>query len=163
MNERWHVLGINAVFYRNTGTWGAPTWAAVPELEMAAVDPRYVEAPSNSRDSRFERIVVTLAGVAISARLKVKPGNSNYEALMDAMALATVVDLLVLDASNTTVGARGFRGDCYVLAARDDQGITSRLYRDLEIKPADTDNLPMWAKVAAGPTLRYAAPGGSFA
>lgn len=155
-------LAINAVMYRNTGTWGSPTWTACPEFENVNIQPRYQEGPSNSRDSLFEMTSVTLAGVTITARLKVKPGNTNYEALMDAFALATTVDLLILDASNTTVGARGFRGECHLVAAGDDQGITNRLYRDLEIKPADTDNAPKWAKVAAGPALQYAVPGGSW-
>jgi hypothetical protein len=157
------MLAINAKVYRNTATWGTPTWVEVPELENVSVDPRYVESASNSRDSPFERIAATMVVVSVSARLKSKPGNTNYEALMDAFALRTVVDLLILDAASTTVGARGIRGDCYLTAAGSDQSITNRLYQALEIRLADTDNLPKFAAVATGPVLEYAVPGGSFA
>lgn len=157
------MLGLNAVTYRNTSTYGAPTFVAIPELESVNVTPSYTEAESNSRASQFGVTAMTLAGVTITARLKVKPGNTNYEALMDAFALRQTVDLLILDGSNTTVGARGLRAECYLMQATDDQAITNRLYRDLEIRLADTDNPPKWAKVGAGPTIQYAEPGGSWA
>jgi hypothetical protein len=156
-------LGINAKVYRNTGTWGSPTWTEVPEFESVQIDPRYTEGESNSRDSRFARGKLTLAGCSATARLKVKPGNTNFESLMDAFALATAVDLLILDGPRTTVGSRGIRAEFNLMAAGDDQGITSRLYRDLALNLNDSDNLPKWAKVVTGPTIQYAEPGGSWA
>lgn len=157
------MLGINAFIYRNTATFGAPTWSAVTYFEQVNVDPRYTVAPSNSRDSRFERGVPTLAGAGLRGRLKNVIADTNVVAILDAFALTTVVDLLVLNASETTVGARGFRGEFYVIAAGEDQGPTSRLYYDLEFVFADGANLPKWAKVGAGPAIQYAAPGGAFA
>jgi hypothetical protein len=82
---------------------------------------------------------------------------------MDAFALATAVDLLILDGPRTTVGSRGIRAEFNLMAAGDDQGITSRLYRDLALNLNDSDNLPKWAKVVTGPTIQYAEPGGSWA
>jgi hypothetical protein len=156
-------LGINCVVYRNTGTWGSPTWTACPEFESVNIDPRYTKADSNSRDSRFGRGKLTLAEVGVTARLKVKPVNTNYEALMDAFSLGTAVDLLILDGDKDTVGSRGIRAEFNIEAAPEDQGITARLYRDLTLSLNDSDNLPKWAKVATGPVIQYAAPGGSWA
>lgn len=157
------MIGLNAVTYRNSATWGSPTWVACPEFENILVDPRFAELGANSRASPFAMMTPGLAGVSISGRLKVKPGNTNYEAIMDAFMLRTMIDLLILDGPNTLVGARGARAECYLFAARDDQGIEARLYRELEIRFADSDNLPKWAKVATGPVIQYAAPGGTFA
>jgi hypothetical protein len=157
------VIALNAVTYRNSATFGTPTWVACPEFENIVVDPRFAELGANSRASPFAMMTPGLASVSISGRLKVKPGNANYEAFMDAFALRTTIDLLILDGPNTLVGARGVRAECYLFAARDDQGIEARLYRELEIRFADGDNLPKWAKVAAGPAVQYAEPGGSFA
>lgn len=156
-------LAINAKIYRNTATFGTPTWVAVSLFENVSVDPRYVESASNSRDSPFERVAATMAGCSITGRLKVKPGDAGYEALMDAFALRTPVDLLVLNAAKETEGARGVRGEFYVMAAGEDQTIQNRLYRDLELKLADTDNPPKWAKVSDEGALQYAEPGGSWA
>lgn len=157
------MIGLNSVTYRNSATWGSPTWVACPEFENIVVDPRFAELAANSRASKFGMMTPGLAGVSISGRLKVKIGNTNYEAFMDAFALRTTVDLLILDASKETVGARGVRAECYLFAARDDQGMEARLYRELEIRLADGDNLPKWAKVITGPTIQYAEPGGSWA
>ena len=103
-----------------------------------------------------------MAGVTASARLKTLPGNLNYEALMDAFMLGSVLDLLILDGDKATVGSRGIRADCHLAEAPQDQGMSTRLYNALTIVPADTGNSPKWAKVVTGGTIHYAQPGGTF-
>lgn len=157
------MIGLNALIYRNTATFATPTWVAVPEFENVTLTPTYAQLPANSRASRIAQMQLGLASVAVTARLKVKPGNTNYGVIMDAFHLKTVLDLLILDAINTFVGATGVRAECFIAAAANDQGMEARLYRDLEIVVADTDNIPQFARVYTGGVLQYAQPGGNWA
>ena len=159
-------VGLNAKIYRNTGTPAAPVWTDCPEFENVSFSPSYDRAESNSRESPFGRIKLGLSNVSVSARLKTKPGNTNYEALMDAFMLGTALDLLVLDGAETVVGSRGIRAAFHLVESPQDQSLSTRLYNGLTLVPADEDDanlVPRWAKVAAGPAIVYASPGGAFA
>ena len=156
-------IGFDGKIYRNTATYATPTWVEVTAFENVNVNFGFGQAESNSRDSQFERYKLGTAKAPVTARLKTKAGNADYEAIMDAFALGTVLDLLILDGSKDTVGSRGIRAEYHVFDNPQDQSMGTRLYNALQLLPADTDNPPKWAKVGTGPALQYAVPGGAWA
>lgn len=156
-------LGIKSVLYRNTGTHGSPTWTAVTAIADLQQETTWDTADASSRASRIKKNAKTMLGLSWSGRLKKKPGDAGYEALMNALVSDEVLDLLILDGPATEVNSRGWRCDCQVTAANEDQAMANALYEDITITPCDSDNEPKAAKVGAGPAVQYATPGESSA
>lgn len=138
------MLGINAVAYYNSGSHGTPSWQPITAFESVNVAPAYDKADANSRASRVKKSAKTMLGIAITGRLKKKPGDDGYELIMDALQDDTVLDLMICDAPHDQDGMRGWRADFQVNAATEDQGSGVVMYEDLTIDIADSDN-PVYA------------------
>lgn len=160
-------LGILAkLYYRSAGTYGAPTWTEISLISDLAVNPAWDKADASSRGSRVKKSAKTMLGLEFTGRLKKKPGDASYEAVMNALVSDDVLDVLILDGDKDTENNRGWRCDVQVHSANEDQAMANVLYEDITLEPACTDNEPKAVKVAAGPTLTYSTPGangGTFA
>lgn len=155
------MLGLNAkVYWRSGGTYGAPVWTDVNIFSDVSVNPAWDEASADARESRIKQVRKTLLGLEITGRMKKKIGNTAYDAFMNAMLSDEVLDIMVLDGSNTTDGVRGWRFDAQVFSATEDQAMGNVLYEEMILKPSLDTNAPLAVKVAGGvPT--YYAPGGA--
>ena len=157
-------LGIKAkLYYRSAGIYGSPTFTEITGISDLSVNPAWDRGDVNSRSSRVKKQQKTLLGLEFTGTLKKQPGNAAYEAFMNAMLSDEVVDFLILDDSKETVNARGWRVDCQVFQATEDQGTGTVMYEDFIIAPTDSDNEPKAVLVGAGPALTYATPGGASA
>jgi hypothetical protein len=161
------LLAINAkLYYRSAGIYGAPTFTAIDIVENVAVNPVWDEGAADSRESRVHQFVKTMLGLEVTFRLKKKPTNAAYIALMNALVGDTVIDFLVMDGAVDVVGNRGWRFDAQVFNGSEDQALANVLYQDMVIKPYPGDNPTKAVLVGAGPALTYSIPGangGSFA
>lgn len=153
-------LGINAkVYYRSAGSHASPTFTAIGLFSDVAVNPTWDEGDASSRASRIKKAAKTQLGLEVTARLKKKPLDAAYEAVMNALVSDDVLDILILDGDSETVGNRGWRFDAQVFSANEDQAMANVLYEDIVLKPACTENEPKAVKVGAGPALTYSTPG----
>lgn len=145
------LLGLNAVLYRNTGTYGSPTWTAVTCVSDLKVDPSWDTVEIPTRASKIKKNGKTLLGVAITGSLKSHLTDAAYLAIIAAlMSQTTVIDFMVLNAGNTDTGAHGFRGEFLVTQGGEDQGVGSGIKTDITFVPADTDNAFSTVLVTAG-------------
>jgi hypothetical protein len=160
-------LAINAkLYYRSAGSYGSPTFTAIDIVADANVEPVWDEGAADSRESRVHAFMKTMLGLQVSFRLKKKPTNAAYEALMNALVGDTVIDFLVMDGDKDTVNNRGWRFDAQVYSGSEDQALANVLYEDMTIKPYPGDNPVKAVLVGAGPALTYSIPGangGTFA
>lgn len=143
-------LGILSKTYRNTGTYGSPTWSEVTCISDLAINPAWDEADGSSRGSRAKQSGKTLMGLEISAKLRVSPGDENYEAFSDAVYDDTVLDLMILDGDDAVNDVRGWRADFHVFSAAQDQAMANVLYDDVVLKPAISANPTKSVLVTAG-------------
>lgn len=160
------MIGLNAKAYRNTGSRESPTLSEMTLISDLSVNPAWDEADASARESRIKQSVKTLLMLDITGKMKKKPGDANYEALMDAMLSDGVLELFILDGDKDTVGVRGWRADFQVFSTNEDQSMTNVLFEEFSLKPSITSYAPRAVKVAAGPTLTYSIPGtsgGTFA
>lgn len=160
------MIGLNAKAYRNTGSYGAPTWSEMTLISDMSVNPSWEEADASARESRIKQTVKTLMMLDISGKMKKKPSDANYTALMNAMLSDDVLDLLIMDGDKDTEGNRGWRADFQVFSTNEDQAMGNVLFEEFTLKPSITGNPPKAVLVAAGPTLTYSIPGtdgGTFA
>lgn len=153
-------LGIKAkAYYRSAGSYESPTWTEITLLSDFAVNPSWDEGEANDRGSRVKMSAKTLLGLEFSGKLKKKPGNAVYEAVMDALVGDDVLDLLVLDGDIEADGTRGWRVDCQVHQANEDQGLGTVMYEDITFKPYPSDNPPYAVKVGGTGDLNLTQPG----
>ena len=157
------LLGINAKCYRNTSSYGAPNWSEITQISDLSINPTWDKGDASARESRIKQNVKTMMDLEITAKVKKRIGDANYEAIMDALVSDNVLDLLVLDASKETVGARGWRIDAQIFSATEDQAMGNVLYEDITISPSLESNPPKAVKVGAGPALTYSTPGANGA
>lgn len=156
------MLGILAKLYRNTGSYGSPVWSECTLISDAQVSPAWDEGSADARESRIKQVRKTMMGLEVTGKMKKKIDDTNYEAFMNALLSDAVLDILVLDASKDTVGARGWRFDAQVFSGTEDQAMNvGAMYVDLALKPSLDTNNPVAVKVAAGPTLTFSTPGAS--
>lgn len=150
------IFGLNARLYRNTGSYGAPTWLHVDIISNLT----YTRTPEVQefyiRRSKIKYKVKTGIDFSITGNLLAELNTTEYEVWDDAMNGDDVLDLLVLNAAETVVGARGIRADFQVAGADESQNPTDIIMPNFTLNVYPTTNLPKKAKVLAGPTLDFA-------
>lgn len=159
-------LAINAKLYRNTGTYGSPVLSAVDLVSDGTLTMAWDEATADARESRVHQIVKSLLSVEFSFKLKKKPTDANYEALMNLFLNDNSEDLFILDGPSTTEGVRGVRFDGQILSATEDQSLANVLYEDMVTKPVIGGNPVLAVRVDTGGALTYSpfgTGGGTFA
>jgi hypothetical protein len=145
-------LGIDAKAYRNTATYGSPTWVEITAFRDLVLNTQWdtVEAPS--RGSRVKTMAKTIVDVSASGAVKVSDTDAGFIALWEALVGGTAnIDVLILNGGNTSNGARGFRFDALVTQGNEDQGIGNALYLDINLAPdAFAANPVKYAVVTSG-------------
>jgi hypothetical protein len=145
-------LGIKSKCYRNTGTYGSPTWVEITAFRdlVSNVEWDKVEAPS--RAQRVKKMAKTVAGIGATGAVKVSDTDAGYIALWECLVGVTQnLDVLILNGDMATNGVRGFRYDALVTQGNEDQGIQNALYLDIALDPdADGVNPVKYAVVTTG-------------
>lgn len=151
--------GIKCVAYRNTGTYASPTWTALNLFANFQINQDWNTVFASFRGNAVRVGDVTDMNLEITASVRSSDTDADYIALWTAFIGASVVDLLVLNAAKTVVGARGMRFDAKFASHNEDQGAGSLLIPEMKIIPTDatTDPLavPSYAVVGAGPVLAF--------
>ena len=138
--------GIGGRRYRNTGTYGSPTWTAqTNDLDVTCSLPwDYVEA--GSRATRAKVYMKARADLQIQVKARADDADAGSIALLAAaMSPTTVMDCLVLNGLITTEGASGFRGEFLVSLTGEPQEADGSIYDTYDFKPT-------WTTNAAGPS-----------
>lgn len=145
-------LGIDGKVYRNTGTYGTPTWTEITLVKDVQVSPTWSKADSSSRASKVMSDVKAQLALAFTISVKVSLTDAGYIALMDSFVDPDgVIDMLVLNGDTATNGVEGWRFDAGVFGASEDQSIGAALYRDFDIGPSGhAVNVSKRVTVAAG-------------
>lgn len=159
-------LAINAKLYRNTGTYGTPVLTEVPLVADGTLNIAWDEGEADARESRVHQVVKTLLALDFTFRLKKKPLDANYEALMNLVLNDSSEDMFFLDGPHDTEGTRGVRFDAQLFSASEDQSLPNVLYEDMVAKPAIGANPVLAVKIGAAGVKTYSpfgTGGGVFA
>lgn len=143
-------LGRDAVLYYNTASFGSPTWTAIPQVSDLSVTAEWDEAEASTRESKMKLKVKTLLGAEVAAKLKVVPSDTALGVIVAALFSDAVVDILVLNGTNATNGCYGFRFECQVHSANEDQGLGNAIFDEVKFKPCPTVNAKQSVLVTTG-------------
>lgn len=146
-------VGIRCKLYRNTGTWGSPTWDEVTCVSDFKVDKKWAEAAFVTRETPVEQTLKTFLQLSLTGKLQVRNGSGDYQTIDDAMNARTKLDLMVLNGANNENDVRGYRFHAQVFDGSQDQGPGAALLDDVMFKPTAPDiatELPQSVLVTTG-------------
>lgn len=138
--------GIGGRRYRNSGSYGSPTWTAqLLDLDVTSSLPwDFVEA--GSRATRAKLYMKARADLQIQVKSRADDADAGAVAIMAAaMSPTATLDCLVLNGLITTEGATGFRGEFLVNLTGEPQEADGSIYDTYDLKPT-------WTTNAAGPS-----------
>lgn len=149
-------IGIKGKSYRNSGTYGTPTWSEITVISDLQVGSNWQTAKSTTRASRINTEVPTTLSLSVTGKIRNDDDDTNFIAILAAYHGPTAVDILVLDGSNSTDGSQGYRGYWYFKKFDLPQGLDDAQFFDFELTP-DSATQPMKTAAVASSTLGYTA------
>ena len=146
------MLGIDAaIYYRSAGNFSSPTWSEITTVSQIGVTGAWNRATYAIRASYVEFSAKTTLPVTVTGRILSELNTAAYNTLWNShISAAGFEDYLVLNAPNTTNGARGYRFEGAISFDNDDQGEQSVLFNEFTITPIRTDNNFQTAIVSSG-------------
>ena len=143
-------LGIKCNVYYNTATYAAPTWVALTCVSDFTQSVEWDTGEVLTRLSRVKMAVKTTLGLSWNGKLKVGDADTGYQLVLTMLVSDSAMDLLILNGDNVTSGVIGYRVDCQVTSATEDQGTGAVLFDDVKFMPTPTVNAPKSCLVTAG-------------
>lgn len=143
-------LGITSKLYINEGAYGAPDWTEIDLIGDLTVGGEWGKGESTVRRARVNTNEPTTLDLSLTGNIRVDKTDDGYNLILDAHALNTVLDCLVLNGPKDQDNAHGHRFDGKVFNLSEDQGRQAVLFRELEIAPCASDNNPKRAVVTGG-------------
>jgi hypothetical protein len=145
-------LGIDCKIFINTATYASPTWAEVKSVNDWKESAGWGTADANDRSTILDGVVKTTKQLGWSGTVK-RDGTAGANKIAEAFLYRDPVDVLILDGPIDKEGTEGWRLDAHVLKRDYDGGRQTRLYDEIDIKPAgDAVNKPKRATVGeSGP------------
>jgi hypothetical protein len=140
------TLGFNAKLYRNTGTYGTPTWTLIDNCRDLKLNLPFGEADANARAGvGWEEKEPSLIGASVEFEMLFDVGDTNYTALETASFARTAIDFAVMNGLITTPTNRGLRATCKIFDFSRDEPLSETLKTSVKIMPVRNANaVPAW-------------------
>lgn len=144
-------IGLNAKLYRNTGSFGSPTWVEVSNIQDLDLADNMDEADATTRASGgIAESEPTVRNIEVTWNMK-NNADTHMIAFRTAYATRAAVDLQILDGPIATVGSHGVRGRFKFHEFGKPQNLRDGQFVNLRAKPApdDTNGPPTEVTIAS--------------
>ena len=143
--------GIAGGVYRNTGSYGSPTWTEVTLVRDVSPTFPWDMADASVRATRAKLYAKTQVDLGFSIVIRADDADTGYVALFDAaMSPTTLIDMMILDGDIATEGAMGIRMHANVSMGSQTQGAGDIVYTTFDLKPGySSDGVPKSVKMGA--------------
>lgn len=133
--------GVGCGLYRNTGTYGSPTWTFQSEVQSVTPNSPWDWVEASSRASAVKLWGKSLVDVSYQLTYRADDLDAGWEAFMAAhWSRTTVVDCLILNGLIATEGVRGVRAEFYCSMDSEPQDIGGSIFSTFTLKPTVTTN-----------------------
>jgi hypothetical protein len=133
--------GIGGRVYRNTGTYGSPTWTVQSYVHSVRPSMAWGMVEAGNRATRAELFMKARAALTIEVMMKADDADAGYQAFrVAAMSPTAVLDLLILDGLISVEGVSGWRGEFLANLTSAPQEIDGSIYDTFELRPTFTLN-----------------------
>jgi len=151
--------GIAARAYRNTGTYGSPTWTAANNVRDAQPTFPWDMVDASSRATRAQLYGKAQIDIGFQLVCRADDTDTAYGLFVDAaFSPTTVMDMLILDGPITAEGARGVRAHFLFSMPSQPQGAGDLVYSTFDLKPGvSTEGVPSSVVMGATSTPSFTA------
>jgi len=140
-------IGLNANLYRNTGTYGSPTWVAVTNVKDLTLGIKKAEADVSTRGNNgWEAIVETLKKGDISFGMVDNPADAQLQAISAAFFAnpSTPIEFAIMDGAMTDVNSQGLRALFSIIEFSREEKLEEGIMYNVGIKPTFSAHPPAW-------------------
>lgn len=149
-------LGMNCRAYRNSGTYGSPTWVVNNDIRDLTLIIETGEADVTTRGNNgWEAMVATLKKGSIDTECIWDSSNTEFKALFDAFLTNSVVEMAFLDGDIASNGSQGLRASFSVVKCSRKEPLTEAVKAEFNLKPTYAANGPLWVNAAGGALTTY--------
>ena len=152
-------VGIAAAVYRNTASYGTPTWVEITLARNSSLSRKWKYADASIRATKAELQAKTQIQITGQIECRADPADAGYQALFDAANSdsASAPDLMILDGDITTEGVKGIRAHLN-LDEDQDHNIDGVVYGVFGFNTAwHSAGYPSKVEIGAGPAPVYTA------
>lgn len=141
-----HVLSENAKLYRNSGSYGTPTWVEIDNVKDLTLNLDKDETDVTTRASGgFKEFVDGMIDASVEWSMLWDTSDANFTAIRTAFFAKTAVEFLILDGDEATAGSQGLRVTCMVKGFTRNETLGDALMVDVNIRPTKNANAaPAW-------------------
>lgn len=143
------ILGVNGKIYRNTGTYGTPTWNLISNVRDINTPWSFGSHEVSQRGAGgFRQHEPTLIDIEFSMTQIYDPADDDYVALLAAMQARTAVDFFILDQAQATAGSQGPRALFKCHKFERTEGLDAVMEVNMDFKLCYSANNPAWSTTA---------------
>ena len=134
------VIGADCKLYRNTGSYGSPTWVEIDIIGTLNHNRSFAEGDISMRASKKKRSYRTQEDTPIDFTTPAVEGDTNYEALLDAYVDGAILDLLIAAGARTVSGHSWHRDRFQIFNKSEPQNVDGVVQVSWTLKPSFTTN-----------------------
>jgi hypothetical protein len=136
-------LGLNAKCYRNTGTYGTPTWTEMKNIRDATLGDQMSEADVTRRASGgFRETEPTIRELSFDYDAVNIESDTEVAAVLTAYAARTAIELAIMDGDIVTAGSKGVRASFKVFKRERSEELENAQMLAFSFKPCQSANAP---------------------
>lgn len=143
------VLGKDCIGYRNSGTYGTPTWSAVTAIKNVKFSSEMGKWDGSRRAVGVKQYAPTLDDFGIEFNLVYKPADGGAcEAIRDAHFNRTAIDMAFATGAIASAGTEYVRAEWGVFTWSRDEPLEEGVMVDVGLAPSISTNAPAYTEVA---------------
>lgn len=142
-------LGLDAKLYRNTGDYGAPTWAEVKNVKDVTLNLEAGEADVSTRGNGGWRAnIATLKDASLEFEMVWDTADADFTALRTAFLANGAVEFAVMDGDIETAGSQGLRALMAITNFSRSEPLEEAISVSVTAKPTYAANPPTWMTIS---------------
>lgn len=144
------ILGINCKLYRNTGTYGSPTWNEIDGVQDVSInmDSETGEATTRATGG-WKQYASTVRDAGIEFEMPYDTADADMVALRDAfLTSGTTIELAAADGAIATTGTQYLRGTWCVTGFSLSEPLSDIRKVSISLKPGISANNMAWVTVS---------------
>jgi hypothetical protein len=142
-------LGMQAKLYRNSGSYGTPTWVEVGNVKDLTLNLEAGEADVTTRsNSGWRATVATLKDGSIEFEMVWDTTDPNFTAIQQGFFNNTPVEFAIMDGAIATAGSQGLRATMSITNFSRSEALEEAIMVSVTAKPTYAANAPSWMTIA---------------
>ncbi len=130
--------GQTCYFYRNTGTFGSPTWVLIDNIENLKIGSSRTKAAASTRASIYNKYLPGQLDLSISFQMPRNVSDTDFTTLRTAFLAGTTIGVAYAAGPIATQGTRYVKLDCKITKMDEDEPLDAACMVDVELVPDAT-------------------------